>query len=626
MAGRDKGIFSVSLNLASCSQLQVILQTYNLSPPNSCNNDKEKLLEILQCSKRFCKDFTGRTFEKISATFSKQGKLLQLSSIDSQVSLSVKQTDTPSPCTTCGVEVMDGTDQNGQGLLCTNCECWFHNQCNPTPLSDELFEKLADSPNFLKVFCPMCMLDNYVSNRKLHAEFQSLKLEVLEMKKNLDPSNMINTIAEKVLDKSTIEAHCEDLQQAMSSVSESAVEMKQGLNNTLASVENVADQMIQSKEQMNNSTIQNLSNLINASLNDLSSKLNSGIILNDAAVQKLSQNIASQVAKSCLLSTPDNSKNQPSPYSHMHSGTQLPLYSEKLQSQSKNPASNTSKTEAPVDNTPQAAQQCIAPNHSRNIGTPTRHKLLCDESKTIAIENIINYNKFVKHAKDTKKEFNTFHSGVKIVHSKGTRRGTLLIELEKEEDAKLIAQQWDPACFSTDNGVNNKTKATLLKDKNCKGVIYNIDHSYTEKFIADEIKKAGLKMEVKARRFMKGPKTMSTVMITFGCKEDLEQALSNGLRIGRSPEDVHRYKPTPSVIRCYNCFKFDHTKVWCTKKTKCCQYCSQNHEIKDCLILKAGDKSQYVCVNCEEGHHHSLSKDCPAYKDKLAQAIQYSEL
>ena len=61
----------------------------------------------------------------------------------------------------------------------------------------------------------------------------------------------------------------------------------------------------------------------------------------------------------------------------------------------------------------------------------------------MAIENILNYNKFIKHAKDTKKEFNTYHPGVKIIHSKGTRRGTLLIELDKEDDAKSIVKNWN---------------------------------------------------------------------------------------------------------------------------------------------------------------------------------------
>ena len=134
-------------------------------------------------------------------------------------------------------------------------------------------------------------------------------------------------------------------------------------------------------------------------------------------------------------------------------------------------------------------------------------------------------------------------------------------------------------------------------------------------------------MDVTVRRFMKGTQKMSTIMITFGCKEDLEQALRNGVTVGNSPEDVHLYKPTPKVVQCFNCYKFDHTKAWCPRRTKCCQFCAQSHdELKECLIHKANDKSQYKCVNCREGGHDSFSKDCPTYKEKLAQAKQYSEL
>ena len=250
-------------------------------------------------------------------------------------------------------------------------------------------------------------------------------------------------------------------------------------------------------------------------------------------------------------------------------------------------------------------------------------KSLCDDSKTVAIENITSYHKFVRNTKDTKKEFNTHFPGVKIVHAKGTRRGTLLIELSTQAEAKKVIENWKPSYFSQDNGVNNQTTAVLLKDKNCKGMMYNIDHDYEENFIAGEIKKTpGLKKDVVVRRFIKAGKKLSTVMITFGCKEDLDLALHNGLTIGRSPEDVFLYEPVPTVIRCFKCFKFDHTQVWCTKRTKCCQYCSQNHDVGECLI--ADKPSEYKCVNCTEGNHDSLSKNCPAYKDKLAQAAHHS--
>ena len=620
---KDK--FCVSLNLASAKQLQVILKTYNLSTPDNFN--KDKLWEILQCSNRFLKDFTNFTPENISATFSSDDRLTQLASADGKVSLIFKQSDTPSPCTACDLEVCNGTSTLGQGLQCANCECWFHNQCNPVPLSIELFELLAESPNFLKVYCPPCMHDNYVSNSKLHAEFLSLKAEVLEIKKTLNPDN----IAEQVLDQPTIEAHCEDIQRTMSSVSTSAKEMKTGLDNTLTSVENVTEQMVQSMQRFDNFTITNLSNLINDSIRGLSDKLSPDVLLNENVVDKLSHNLATHLAKSCQTGTVPNNSHILTPDKQNVGVEPLPMYSEILRfgtTAPTSPALQTATNEGPknaqhtLTSDPMDTQQTPISNQ------PAKAKALCDENKTVAIDKITNFTKFVKNTRDTKKEFNTHFCGMKIVHAKGTRRGTLLIELSTPEDAADVVRKWKPSYFSEDNGADNKTVATLLKDKNCKGVLHHIDHDYSEDFIQKEIsEKANLKKNVTVKRFMKGSSKLSTVLLTFECREDLETCLNKGLTIGRSFEDVHPYKRTPTVLRCWKCWKFDHTAAWCTRKTKTCQYCAQDHDAADCLIHKDGDESQYKCVNCKEDRSHaSSSNDCPAFLEKRAQAFQYTQL
>ena len=87
-----------------------------------------------------------------------------------------------------------------------------------------------------------------------------------------------------------------------------------------------------------------------------------------------------------------------------------------------------------------------------------------------------------------------------------------------------------------------------------------------------------------ARRFVKGTQKLSTVLITFGCKEDLEHCLEHGLTIGRSPETVHPYRASPKVLQFWKCWRFDHTAAWCSKKKNICQYCAQVHEKTECLI------------------------------------------
>ncbi|KAL5272776.1 hypothetical protein ACHWQZ_G000821 [Mnemiopsis leidyi] len=192
-----------------------------------------------------------------------------------------------------------------------------------------------------------------------------------------------------------------------------------------------------------------------------------------------------------------------------------------------------------------------------NITTSTNEMKANLENTLLSVDNVAD-----QMAQSVQRMDKLDITGVKIVHSKGTRRGTLLIELQTEEEAKAIVKQWNSECFSDNaEGTVNKTHATLLKDKNCKGIMYDIDHEHSEDFIANEVKKSNLKMDVTIRRFMKGSKKMSTVMITFGCKEDLDQALKYGVKVGNSPEDVHLYKPTPKVVQCFKCFKFDHTKT-----------------------------------------------------------------
>lgn len=576
-------------------------------------------MELLQ----FCDGFTavfGVTHPgSVNANFTQAGSLQQLLSKDGQTVLNCKQVPKSSKCTFCKDEVLSNNSPQGQGLECNNCEGWFHNQCHSSPVSHKLYGLLATSPHFLKAICPSCLGFNQGNQQMLLAEIHSLKTEfsgfkkafaseMAEIKSTLKLEQLKEHI-NNVLDKEAMEAYCSDIHHEVTNITTSTNEMKANLENTLLSVDNVADQMAQSVQRMDKLDITGLSKEVV----DLSANI-------DHALEKLE---LVNRTNSPNLNTPNNKISS----THMSAINLVEYPSLECTFPPSTGASfsTSSYSNAVKKQLPKQVHQ--AQSNTSQPPTKQLQKFLCDESKTIAIENILNYSKFIKLTKDTKKEFNKYHPGVKIVHSKGTRRGTLLIELQTEEEAKAIVKQWNSECFSDNaEGTVNKTHATLLKDKNCKGIMYDIDHEHSEDFIANEVKKSNLKMDVTIRRFMKGSKKMSTVMITFGCKEDLDQALKYGVKVGNSPEDVHLYKPTPKVVQCFKCFKFDHTKVWCSKKKKSCRFCTQPHEDEECLIHKENDVSQFKCVNCNTNGHDSLSKECPTYKDKLAQTINYSEL
>ena len=612
---KTRGKFHISLNLANSAQMKDILNIYNLSP--SDDTTKERQWDILQFSNQFQKDFKQYKADEISATFSNDDKLLELSTTDGKVSLPFKQGTSTIACTACNTEVCNGTSKQGQGLQCANCEGWFHNQCTSSPLSVSLFQMLADSPIFLKVFCPNCMANNCVSQRQLFTELQALKHEFVNFKTSLNFEFLESNIIKQILSHETINSCKSDLQDTVDTISETNKGMQNALTNSLSSVESAVDQMVTSAQRLNNLDIADMSTTFNKSISDMSNMVNDNILC-DETVEKLSNSVASK-----LIGNPDFPDLLDSMKPNSAKAPVKRLMSQ-IVSQS-NEASSTSTT-GTVDLSNSSAQR-----QQKGSNTPNQiSKQLCDENKTVAIDNITNYFKFIRSAKDTKKEFNTHFPGMRIVHTKGTRRGTLLIELTSPKDAEKVILNWKPSFFSQDNGENNKTIATLLKDKNCKGVIYHIDHEYSDEYIKEEIEKtASLKKKVTVKRFVKGSSKLSTVLLTFGCKEDLETSLNNGLSIGRSFEDVHLYKPIPKAIRCWKCWILDHPAIWCSKKTKTCPYCAKDHDAKECPIYNKDtqDEEQYYCVNCKEGgKHHSSSNDCPEYLNKCAQAQQYAQL
>ncbi|KAL5257539.1 hypothetical protein ACHWQZ_G012462 [Mnemiopsis leidyi] len=310
--------------------------------------------------------------------------------------------------------------------------------------------------------------------------------EVAEIKSTLKLEQLKEHI-NNVLDKEAMEAYCSDIHHEVTNITTSTNEMKANLENTLLSVDNVADQMAQSVQRMDKLDITGLSKEVV----DLSANI-------DHALEKLE---LVNRTNSPNLNTPNNKISS----THMSAINLVEYPSLECTSPPSTSASfsTSSYSNAVKKQLPKQVHQ--AQSNTSQPPTKKLQKFLCDESKTIAIENILNYSKFIKLTKDTKKEFNKYHPGVKIVHSKGTRRGTLLIELQTEEEAKAIVKQWNSECFSDNaEGTVNKTHATLLKDKNCKGIMYDIDHEHSEDFIANEVKKSNLKMDVTIRRFMKG--------------------------------------------------------------------------------------------------------------------------
>ena len=86
------------------------------------------------------------------------------------------------PCAICNIAVTDGIGKLGQGLNCSGCGRWFHNNCNNEPLTSDAFSCLSESPDYVRVVCPHC----FVGERNLDKSMESLNNELKNMKSEMD--------------------------------------------------------------------------------------------------------------------------------------------------------------------------------------------------------------------------------------------------------------------------------------------------------------------------------------------------------------------------------------------------------------------------------------------------------
>ena len=100
------------------------------------------------------------------------------------------------PCAICNIAVADGDGKLGQGLNCSGCSRWFHNHCNVEPLSNEAFLCLSDSPEYVRVVCPHCL----VGERNLADSVNSVNSELECIKTNF--SNEFQTVKQSIADLS----------------------------------------------------------------------------------------------------------------------------------------------------------------------------------------------------------------------------------------------------------------------------------------------------------------------------------------------------------------------------------------------------------------------------------------
>ena len=82
-------------------------------------------------------------------------------------------------------------------------------------------------------------------------------------------------------------------------------------------------------------------------------------------------------------------------------------------------------------------------------------------------------------------------------------------------------------------------------------------------------------------------------------------ALPKKVKLGYELFEVDTY--FPNTMKCFNCFRYGHTKKLCRNNPVCGNCTAKTHQTEDCRNL------EQKCNNCK-GNHKSFDKVCPIYK------------
>ena len=671
----------------NAAEFKYVLDFFQLAIPGSSNPQTKfnTLRYAKSFNKIFPRDYSLGQF-LVTLRMDNQGNVqfVNLKTTDNKHIVSTDKFD--SPCTVCKNEVLKSVGPLGDGLVCSKCSCYYHNDCAPSPLSRNQIKTLDNSPSNVLLICPICMptMKSFLAGDFLHSTSApcSVSLSSATDRESDNLLSKINDVHEIIVGNDTNDSNSlidllDSIHVALNSIVENTdlVKIKEvadeqlemlksnlegvtaSVNNSMVSIEHWADSVGEKLAHIDKLDIQEFSKKMQGVCEAIDAPKELKLLQKTMEVQfktfkEEAKKILESKATESMFAKADLEKLSSSISDKLPEQQKLALQdikanTEKIIDEMKMipvgvKASNRwDKIEEASTSTKEPNQPWVNVTHSKRAKKPSNvssvvssatsradsrppKKNLCDEEKTIAVENIKSFDKFVKTSSLTKREFNKHFEKVRIVHSKGIRRGALLIELDSKDAAEEIVKKWKPQCFSEDEGVLNKTTATLLKNKNCRCIITDVDTDHSDEFIRDELANtlninAQEKETITVRRFVtKEEKRLFTVMVTFSKYSHYEKALEHEqMLIGRSYCPIRKYTPKPYVIQCFNCYQFDHQSAWCSRR-KACPYCAQQHDQDNCTVHLEEKTDEYRCVNCPTNRiDASTSRSCPAYIAKI---------
>ena len=216
-------------------------------------------------------------------------------------------------------------------------------------------------------------------------------------------------------------------------------------------------------------------------------------------------------------------------------------------------------------------------------------------------------DKEIRHSSNIRKLFNKEFPAVVIRSCRTTAAGSILIEFDSSTDAEDIQVRWKKDFFGGNQGMEKMERGMST------GIIKHVylDDDEDEEAVAANIEEnyPGATAEL----FKRPDDTfMGTIKVKFSDTEQMNKAKNERFTLFRHRYYMETYQPKARVINCKRCQKFGHIVRLCrSRKPKCGNCCSEEHETKDCEV----EEINFKCAHCG-GNHSTGNRKCEVWKSK----------
>ena len=184
---RTEAYFTYRSSLLNTQQLDKVLARFQLV---SHHHTTEQKIEIVKCIGLYETKLGEYASDDVLVGFNKAGHFHDMKSRDD----TVKLFEDTCICNICSRSV----DKKDIGIRCSGCTQFFHNKCSSSPLSPASFNQLVNTPAWVKVFCPKCMVATNKSEEFLEDIKQSILEKIEENNKERETASYSTVVSKRL--------------------------------------------------------------------------------------------------------------------------------------------------------------------------------------------------------------------------------------------------------------------------------------------------------------------------------------------------------------------------------------------------------------------------------------------